>query len=124
VEFVAQERKTESLAAYYQQLTDVQKTALQAVAMDMWEPYIGATCDGLPARDTKIVFDRFHIMRDTTQAVDTVRRQEHRAFSDNSPLTGTKYLCCSAMNAGCPWIVHGGSKKWRARQDSNLRPPA
>ena len=95
VEFVAEERKTESLAAYYPQRTDAQRTALQAVAMDMWEPYIGATRDGLPDGDTKIVFDRLHIMREMTKAVDTVRKQEHRTFlqaGDDSPLTATKYL--------------------------------
>ena len=48
VEFVAENRQTESLAAYYAQLTAAQKGALQAVAMDMWEPYIGATGAGLP----------------------------------------------------------------------------
>ena len=57
VEFVAEERKTESLAAYYRQLTDEQKAALRAVAMDMWEPYIGATRDELPTGDEKIVFE-------------------------------------------------------------------
>ena len=95
MEFVAEDRRTESLAAYYAQLTDAQKTALQAVAMDMWEPYIGATRDGLPDGERKIVFDRFHIMREMTKAVDTVRKQEHRAFlrdGEDSPLTGTKYL--------------------------------
>jgi transposase len=95
VEFVAEERKTASLAAYYAQLTDVQRGALRAVAMDMWEPYISATAAGLPDGDTKIVFDRFHIMRDMTKAVDTVRKQEHCAFVEDghdSPLTGTKYL--------------------------------
>ena len=80
VEFVAEDRKTESLAAYYAQLTDAQRRALHAVAMDMWEAYIGATRDGRPAGDEKIVFDRFHIMREMTKAVDTVRKQEHRAF--------------------------------------------
>jgi len=95
VEFVAEDRKTESLAAYYAQLTDQQREALKAVAMDMWEPYIGATREGLADGDAKIVFDRFHIMREMTKAVDTVRKQEHRAFlraDDDSPLTGTKYL--------------------------------
>ena len=95
VEFVAEERRTASLAAYYTQLTAAQRRGVQAVAMDMWEPYIAATCDGLPDGDQKIVFDRFHIMREMTTAVDTVRKQEHRAFlrtGDDSPLTGTKYL--------------------------------
>ena len=58
VELVAEERKTESLAAYYTQLTDLQKAALHAVAMDMWEPFIGATRDGLLKGDEKIVFDQ------------------------------------------------------------------
>jgi transposase len=92
---VAEDRTTESLAAYYTQLTEAHKTALQAVAMDMWEPYIGATRAGLPDGGAKIVFHRFHIMREMTKAVDTVRKQEHRAFlydGDDSPLTGTKYL--------------------------------
>jgi transposase len=95
VEFVAEDRTTESLAAYYQQLTDEQRTGLKAVAMDMWEPYIGATRDGLPDGEQRIVFDRFHIMREMTKAVDTVRKQEHRGFlrtGEDSPLTGTKYL--------------------------------
>ena len=95
VEFVAEDRRTESLGAYFTQLTDGQRTAVQAVAMDMWEPYIGATRAGLPDGERKIVFDRFHIMREMTKAVDTVRKQEHRTFLDTgeeSPLTGTKYL--------------------------------
>ncbi len=49
----------------------------------------------MPEGDTKIVFDRFHIMREMTRAVDTVRKQEHRTFLREggvSPLTGTKYL--------------------------------
>ncbi len=95
VEFVAPDRRTESLAAYYDALTETQRTALQAVAMDMWPAYIRATAEGLPEGDQKIVFDRFHIMREMTTAVDTVRRQEHRAFlkdGEASPLTRTKYL--------------------------------
>ena len=100
VEFVAEDRKTESLAAYYAQLTEAQETALHAVAMDLWEPYIGATRTGLPDGDAKIAFDRFHIMREMTKAVDTVRTQEHRAFlreGDDSPLTGSKYLTRSCL---------------------------
>lgn len=95
VECVAEDRKTECLAAYYQQLTDEQRRGLQAVALDMWEPYIGATRNGPPDGDTKIVFDRFHIMRQMTKTVDTVRKQEHRGFlraGEDSPLIGTKYL--------------------------------
>ena len=96
VEFVAEERKTASLAAYYAQLTEAQKTR----AAGGGDGYVGAVhrrdARRLAGRaTTKIVFDRFHIMRDMTKAVDTVRKQEHRAFlrdGDDSPLTGTKYV--------------------------------
>ena len=43
--------------------------------MDMWEPYIGATREGLPAGEDKIVFDRVHIMREMIKAVDAVRKE-------------------------------------------------
>lgn len=95
VEYVAEERRTESLGGYYDQLTPEQRDALAGVAMDMWEPYIQATRTRLPGGDARIVFDRFHIMREMTKAVDMVRRQEHRSFlreDGASPLTKTKYL--------------------------------
>jgi transposase len=56
VEFLAEDRKTASLAAHYEQLTDSQKSAFQAVAMDIWQPCIGAPCDHcdlLPLRGTR-----------------------------------------------------------------------
>lgn len=95
VEYVAEDRRVESLGGYYDQLTAAQRDALAGVAMDMWEPYIQATRLRLPAGDARIVFDRFHIMREMTKAVDTVRKQEHRTFlraDGASPLTKTKYL--------------------------------
>jgi transposase len=73
VEFVAEDRRTVSLAAYSTQLTTEQREGLQPVAMDMWEPYIGATRDGLPDGEARIVFDRFHVMREMTKAVDSGR---------------------------------------------------
>ena len=106
VEFVADDRKTESLAGYYAQLADAQKIALHAVAMDMWEPYIGATRKGLPDGDTKIVFDRFHIMRDMTKAVDTVRKQEHRTFLRDGGLAADWHEVPVAVQRGAPARRH------------------
>jgi transposase len=49
------------------------------MAMDMWDPYIQSALDHGPKAAQKIVFDRFHIMGYMGKAVDTVRKQEHRA---------------------------------------------
>jgi transposase len=48
VEFVAEDRETASLAAYYTSLTEEQRTAIKAVAMGMRDPSIRATREGLP----------------------------------------------------------------------------
>ena len=95
VEHVADDRRVESLAAFFTQLTPAQRAAIDAVAMDMWDPYIRATREGLPDGDQRVVFDRVHIMREMTTAVDVVRKQEHRTLrhtDGESVLTGSKYL--------------------------------
>jgi len=94
VEHVAEDRKVESLGEYFETLSDDQKQAIQCVAMDMWRPYIKATHDHLPDAASKIVFDRFHVMKLAGEAVDKVRRAEHKTLrrAGDPTLTGTKYL--------------------------------
>jgi transposase len=94
VEHIAEDRKTESLNGYYQGLSKEQLAGIEAVAMDMWEPYINATLDYVPEAAGKIVFDRFHVMGYVGKAVDTVRKQEHRDLmaSGDETLKGSKYL--------------------------------
>lgn len=94
VEHIAEDRKQESLEGYYQTLTPLQLAGIEAVAMDMWAPYIQATRAWVPEAATKIVFDRFHVMGALGKAVDTVRKQEHRELlaAGDGTLTGSKYL--------------------------------
>ena len=93
VEHVAEDRKTQSLGQYYESLTPEQRNGIEAVAMDMWEPYIKATMQHVPLAADKIVFDRFHIMQQMNDAVDKVRRQEHRQLqaAGDDRLKGTKH---------------------------------
>lgn len=95
VEHVAEDRRVESLGSFFDQLTVPQRAAIEAVAMDMWDPYIRATREGLAHGATCVVFDRFHIMREMTRAVDLVRKHEHRTLrriNGASVLSGSKYL--------------------------------
>jgi transposase len=48
--------------------------------MDMWPAYIRATLDALPDAREKIAFDKFHAAKYLGDAVDKVRRTEHRAL--------------------------------------------
>ena len=43
VDYVGQGRKQESLDEYWKQLTQEQLNGIEAVAMDMWEPYVLST---------------------------------------------------------------------------------
>ena len=70
VEHIAEDRKIESLTSFYEGLTPGQRAGIEAVAMDMWAPYIEATVRSLPKAEQKIVFDRFHIMSHMGEAVD------------------------------------------------------
>jgi len=94
VEHVTNDRKQESLEEYYKGLNQEQKDGIEAVAMDMWDPYVAATREHIAEADEKIVYDRFHIMTHMGKAVDTVRKQEHREMmaDGDETLKGSKYL--------------------------------
>jgi transposase len=94
VEYVAEDRKQTSLAEYYDGLTIRQRAGVQAVAMDMWEPFVASTKAYIPRAAEKIVFDRYHIMTHLGKAVDAVRKQEHRRLTaaGDPTLKGSKYL--------------------------------
>ena len=94
VECVLEDRTQESLEGYWGQFSLEELEGIKAVAMDMWEPYIGATRDLVPGADKKIVFDRFHVTRYVNDAVDKIRRHEHKVLKDqgDETLKGTKHL--------------------------------
>ena len=68
---------------------------VQAVAMDMWQAYENSTRKHVP--DADIVYDRFHIAKYLGEAVDKVRRQEHKVLKQDGDerLTGTKPCGCT-----------------------------
>ena len=85
-------RDSASLTGYFQGLSGEQLSGIEAVSMDMSKAYISAMHKTFADAEQKIVFDRFHIMQHVKKAVDTVRKQEHRALGKDSLLTGTKYI--------------------------------
>jgi len=94
VEYIAAERKQESLDGYFRSLCPEQLQGIEAVAMDMWEPYIQSTLARVPNAPDKITFDRYHIMSHMGKAVDDVRKREQRELraAGDPTLSGSKYL--------------------------------
>lgn len=94
VEYIGQDRKQTSLEPYFEAFPPEALQAVQAISMDMWPPYINVCQEQVPEAEQKIVFDRFHIMSHVLAAVDTVRKQEHKALlsTGNTVLSKSKYL--------------------------------
>jgi transposase len=88
---VADGRGSDALATCYAAMTAEQRQAVEAVAMDMHQPYVNATQSALP--EASIVFDKFHIAQLAGAAVDQVRRQESKELSTagDDRLKGTRY---------------------------------
>ena len=93
VEYVAEDRKWESLDGYFKSLSPEQLSKIEVIATDMWDPFIKAIRENVPAWEKKLVYDRFHIMKILGHAVDLVRRQETRRLREagDETLTGTRY---------------------------------
>lgn len=91
---VADDRRSGSLGEFYAGLSEAQKARIEAVSMDMWPAYINATWDHVPGAETKIAFDRFHVAKLLGEAVDQVRRQEHKQLRAQGcdDLKGSRYV--------------------------------
>ena len=91
---VAPGRTKEALAAWLADLRPEQRQAIQAFAMDMWKPFIAAVLEAIPLAKDKVCFDRFHVAQHLGDAVDRVRREEHRRLKEEGSdlLTGTRML--------------------------------
>ena len=77
----------------------------ESVAMTMWPAFANSAGRHVP--EAEIVHDRFHISKHLNEAVDKVRRQEHRALrkEGDETLTGTKQ----------PWLFNPenlSEEKW------------
>ena len=94
VEAISEGNNTGSGNACFSQLSEEQIDAVEAIAMDMSAAYVRAAKQSIPLAEEKIVHDRFHVMKLVNEAVDKVRKQEHRELSleGDKRLAKTKYV--------------------------------
>ena len=92
VVWVGKDRKARTLWRFFSSMTAKERKHLEAVVMDMWDPYILAIQSKVP--HVKIVFDLFHVVSQFNKVIDKVRNSEYRkASQDNKDIfKGTKYL--------------------------------
>ena len=92
VVWMSKNRKKETLDAFFAGMTDEQKQQLEAIAMDMWQPYIASVQEAVG--HVKIVFDLFHVVAAFNKVIDTVRISEKKEASKEHKdvFLGAKYL--------------------------------
>lgn len=91
---VVHERTKEATNTLWERIPEEQRHQIEAVAMDMWQPYMESAQALVP--QAVIVHDKFHCVKELKKAVDSVRKKEHKILKaendGESVLNKTKYL--------------------------------
>jgi transposase len=92
--YVADGRTKESLKSFFSKLTPRERASISAVALDMFGPYIEVIRAMLPNGDDLISFDKFHIAKHLSEAVNKVRLEEHRDLlrEGDTRLKNTRFM--------------------------------
>jgi transposase len=92
VVWMAEGRSSDTLKTFFHGMTKDQIQGLEAIAMDMWDPYIKAVREAAP--HVKIVFDLFHVVAAFSRVIDAVRLDEYKNASrkNKNVFKGAKYL--------------------------------
>ena len=84
-------RREVDLDLFFSALGKQKSARIRLVAMDMWKPFRNSVANNVP--EAKIVFDKFHILRHLSDALDEVRRREYQRLKgqDRAFIKGQRY---------------------------------
>lgn len=93
--FGGKDRSETSIDEFYAFLGAKQCHAVSLAVMDMWKPFRNSTNRNAPR--ATILFDKFHILRHLSEALDKVRKSEYARLSGRSRkfIKGQKYTLLS-----------------------------
>ena len=117
--YVGKDRKKADLKQWFEALPRSCLEAIESVSMDMWPAFINATLEMVPGAESKIAFDKFHVAKYLGEAVDKVRREEHRKLmkAGKADLKGTKYDWLSNPKN----MTRRQKQRFKALRDSTLK---
>lgn len=92
VVWIGKYRRALTLIRFFNRMPKKNRKALEAIVMDMWDPYIMAVMKKVP--HVKIVFDLFHVVSQFSRVIDKVRNAEYRKASEENKevFKGARYL--------------------------------
>jgi transposase len=93
--FGGNDRSEASMDLFYDFLGKKQAAKLRIAVMDMWKPFRHSAQRHAP--QAAIIFDKFHVLRHLSDALDTVRKQEYSRLEgrDRTFIKGQKYALLS-----------------------------
>jgi transposase len=89
-------RKEEDLDIFFSEIGPDTAKGIKLAVMDMWKPFRNATKHHAP--DAQLVFDKFHVLRHLSFALDEVRRSEYKRVNDKERrfIKGQRYTLLSS----------------------------
>lgn len=93
--FGGQDRSEASMDEFYRFLGEKKARRIRLAVMDMWKPFRNSTRRN--AAQAAILFDKFHVLRHLSDALDTVRKSEYARLSGQQRrfIKGQKYALLS-----------------------------
>jgi len=90
--WVGKERKKKTLDGFFKELGPDKCKGIQAITIDMWDPYIASIKEYAP--QAEIIFDKFHVINKYSKVIDRVRNAEYKKAleADKDIIKGTTYL--------------------------------
>lgn len=90
-----QGRSEEDMKLFFDTLGPERCKTIGLAVMDMWKPYRNVTTQQAPG--ARIVFDKFHVLRHLSNALDEVRRSEYKRVNEKERrfIKGQRYTLLS-----------------------------
>jgi transposase len=90
-----QGRSEEDMKLFFDMLGTERCKTIRLAVMDMWKPYRKVTTQQAPG--ARIVFDKFHVLRHLSNALDEVRRSEYKRVNEKERrfIKGQRYTLLS-----------------------------
>ena len=91
--FGGTDRSEAGVDAFYTWLGPEKSRRIRLAVMDMWKAFRTSTLKPGHAPQAQIIFDKFHVLRHLSTALDTVRKQEYARLSGSGRqfIKGQKY---------------------------------
>lgn len=90
-----QGRTEKDMDLFYEVMGEKRCTSVELAVMDMWKPFRKSTQRNAP--NVRIVYDKFHIIKHLSDALDEVRRSEYKRASEKDKrfIKGQRYTLLS-----------------------------